>query len=466
MKNILYIHTHDTGRFTSVYGKNVPTPNLKAFAGDALVFRNAFCASPTCSPSRGALLTGRYPHENGLEGLAHRGFRIRERSSHLASFLKRNGFETVLCGVQHEEKSYDYTEMSLQYSEALGYEKNISYVSDQGKCTDKVLADRINAERAAEFLRNRKEKRPFFLSYGMFHTHREYPELEAGEEKVFDQAYVELPENIYDTREARADTARLNKSLKLFDDNFQMVLQALKDAGLYENTIIISTTDHGLANPFSKCTLTDRGLGVSLIMRIPGYPDSFGSVYDGLVSHVDVFPTLCEAEGLTLPENLSGISLLPVFDGKQEELREAVYGEINFHTSYEPARCVRTSRYKYICYYDETWEKYNMTNCDDSPLKDLLVHAGWREKTKPREQLFDLYFDPCERENLAGNAEYEPVLAEMRGRLAEWRKRSGDRILTREEYLGHYKLNRKDDLSPTVTDPAQLESSMEEAEES
>ena len=73
MKNILYIHTHDTGCFTSAYGKNVPTPHVKAFAEDALSFRHAFCASPTCSPSRGALLTGRYPHENGLIGLAHRG---------------------------------------------------------------------------------------------------------------------------------------------------------------------------------------------------------------------------------------------------------------------------------------------------------------------------------------------------------------------------------------------------------
>ena len=103
MKNILYIHTHDTGRFTSVYGKNVPTPHLKAFAGDALVFRNAFCASPTCSPSRGAMLTGRYPHENGLEGLAHRGFSIKDKSGHLAAFLQRNGVETVLCVVLHEE---------------------------------------------------------------------------------------------------------------------------------------------------------------------------------------------------------------------------------------------------------------------------------------------------------------------------------------------------------------------------
>ena len=133
MKNILYIHTHDTGRFTSVYGKNVPTPHVKAFAEDALAFRSAFCASPTCSPSRGALLTGRYPHENGLIGLAHRGFSITDKSWHLASFLRENGFETVLCGVQHEEKMYNYSSASQAYSQCLGYERNLSYTAPEGE---------------------------------------------------------------------------------------------------------------------------------------------------------------------------------------------------------------------------------------------------------------------------------------------------------------------------------------------
>lgn len=89
-------------------------------------------------------------------------------------------------------------------------------------------------------------------------------------------------------------------------------MDALKAAGLYENTIIISTTDHGLANPFSKCTLFDRGIGVSLIVRIPQYPLTHGTWYNGMVSHVDLFPTLCDAEGLPKPAWLSGVSLLPV----------------------------------------------------------------------------------------------------------------------------------------------------------
>lgn len=458
MKNILYIHTHDTGCFTSAYGKNVPTPHVKAFAEDALSFRHAFCASPTCSPSRGALLTGRYPHENGLIGLAHRGFSIQNPETHMASFFRSQGFETVLCGVQHEEKSYDYTSRSTVYSQTLGYEKNLSFLLEEGCPQDRCQADHINAERTAEYLLHRCSDRPFFLSYGMFQTHRPYPESE-----TFDPESVELPEGVFDTEEARLDTSALYESLAQFDRNFQIVMDSLKAAGLYENTIIISTTDHGLANPFSKCTLFDRGIGVSLIVRIPQYPLTHGTWYNGMVSHVDLFPTLCDAEGLPKPAWLSGVSLLPVFENPQHQIRDYVFAEINFHTSYEPARCVRTQRYKYIRYYDEAWDKYNMTNCDDSALKGFLVQAGWREQSKPRELLFDLYFDPMENNNLVCDSEYEEVLQHLRLALHDWQIRTHDRIPAWQDYKGLCKLNRRDDLSPTVTDPSQLDSAIEAA---
>ena len=131
--HILYIHTHDTGRYTSVYGKAVPTDALREFAEDATVFRNAFCVSPTCSPSRGAFLTGKYPHQNGLIGLAHRGFSLTDTSTHLATYLGKHGYETVLAGVQHEEKMYDCKDASIKASEKLGYQKNISYIGPTEK---------------------------------------------------------------------------------------------------------------------------------------------------------------------------------------------------------------------------------------------------------------------------------------------------------------------------------------------
>ena len=94
--NILYIHTHDSGRFLKPYGYNVPTDYLLEFAKDAVVFRKAFCGAPTCSPSRSVLLTGMYAHNNGMLGLAHRGFKINDYSKHLASYLKNYDYEIVM----------------------------------------------------------------------------------------------------------------------------------------------------------------------------------------------------------------------------------------------------------------------------------------------------------------------------------------------------------------------------------
>lgn len=93
--NILYLHTHDTGKVISPYGYDVKTPNYQELCDDSLLFNNSFSVAPTCSPSRAGLLTGCYPHQNGMLGLAQRGFKIDE-DKHLAQFLNKNGYHTVL----------------------------------------------------------------------------------------------------------------------------------------------------------------------------------------------------------------------------------------------------------------------------------------------------------------------------------------------------------------------------------
>ena len=97
--NIIYIHSHDTGRYTEPYGYHISTPNLQKFADEGMVFRQAFSASPTCSPSRASLLTGMTPGCNGMWGLAHLGWKLNDYSQTFIQALKRSGYTTALAGV-------------------------------------------------------------------------------------------------------------------------------------------------------------------------------------------------------------------------------------------------------------------------------------------------------------------------------------------------------------------------------
>src|ERR1700681_1406516 len=99
--NILYIHSHDTGRYLQPYGHAVPAPNLQRLAEGGGVFRKAFNAAPTCSPSRASLLTGMCPHTNGMRGLAHRGFALNDYKQHILHTLRGSGYSTTLIGLQH-----------------------------------------------------------------------------------------------------------------------------------------------------------------------------------------------------------------------------------------------------------------------------------------------------------------------------------------------------------------------------
>ena len=195
-----------------------------------------------------------------------------------------------------------------------------------------------------------------------------------------------------------------------------------------ENTLVILTTDHGLAFPGAKATLTDRGLGVLLIIRGPGGFHG-GRVSDALVSQVDLFPTICELAGIERPGWVRGHSLLPLLGHETEEINDAVFAEITFHAAYEPQRAVRTRRYKYIRRFENGHEGPVLANIDDSPSKDLLLAHGLAERAQPEEQLFDLVFDPNEAANLVADPAHAEILLELRERLERWMEETGDPLL-------------------------------------
>jgi N-sulfoglucosamine sulfohydrolase len=425
MLNVLYLHSHDTGRYVQPYGHQVPTPNIQRLADQGLLFRQAFAVAPVCSGSRAALLTGAHPHTNGMLGLAHRGYRLADYRQHLVHTLRDAGYWTALVGEQHVSEDPD----------DIGFDHVVEI--------DHTRAAAV-APASAATLRDLPRRQPFFLSVGFFETHREYFEPTS----VRDALYSLPPANLPDTPQTRRDMAAFKASARSLDQGVGAVLNALDESGVADETLVILTTDHGLAFPGAKATLTDRGVGVMLIMRGPGGFHG-GRVSDALVSQLDLYPTICELAGIERPAWLEGRSLMPLLRKEADEVNDALYGEITFHAAYEPQRSIRTRRFKYIRRFDPTHEGPVLPNVDDSPSKDLLVAHGWREQRLPAEQLYDLVFDPQEAANVAADPAYAEVRDELRGRLEGWMAETADPLLDGPvEPLPGSALNRPDQLSP------------------
>jgi N-sulfoglucosamine sulfohydrolase len=401
--NILYLHSHDTGRHVEPYGKPVATPNIQHLAHQGILFRQAFCAVPTCSGSRGALLTGQYGHSNGLTGLAHRGFELRDYRQHIVNTLRRAGYWSALIGEQHISKRPD----------VIGYDTVVkvptTHVGSVAPIASKLIAD--------------GPPQPFFLSVGFFETHREF----FAPSSILDALYSDPPANLPDTPETRRDMAAFKASARALDQGVGAVLQALDEHRLGDDTLVLFTTDHGIPFPGAKATLYDRGLGVTLILRGPGGFDG-GRVVDALVSHLDLYPMLCDLAGLDHPPFLQGRSLLPVVRREVDEIHDEIFAEGTFHVAYEPQRAVRTRRWKYIRRFGDRATPV-LANTDDGPSKDVLLRYGWAERPVAFEQLYDLVFDPDEAANLVDDPRHAGVRRELADRLERWMRETDDPLL-------------------------------------
>lgn len=449
-QNLIYFHTHDTGNYYDVYGYDSSvTANITQFANEALVFDNAFTVNPTCSPSRACMLTGTYPQKNGMLGLAHRGFNLANDDWHLASYLKANGYHTALSGIQHEKGFWINNDMGQLSAQRLGYETFLTSKVEVKNDQDYINWDPANVENTINFIKEYDEDRPFFISMGLFSTHREYPEIV--ESDVLPDEFP-LPRKVNDNPANVDDTKKFVKSLKVVDTSLKQLIETLKEKGIYDNTVILLTTDHGLANPFAKCTLSDEGTKVALMIRAPHLEKSIAKRTESLVSQVDVYPTICDILDVEKPEHLEGNSVIDLFEDQTTDVNEFVVSLINFHTSYEPARCVRTKKYKYIKYFDETWTKYNLSNCDDSVIKDEVMEQGWENWEKPMEQFYDLENDPNEEINLIDSPEHAELIKEYKLTLNRWQKNHNDKIYTFDEYNGIFKVNTKECKSPKHAD--------------
>lgn len=429
------MHSHNTGRYIQPYGHNVPTPNLQKLAEDGVVFRNAFAAAPTCSPSRAAFLTGMWAHSCGMLGLAHRGFSMKDYDLHCVRHFNQQGYYTVLAGVEHTAP--DTTE--------IGYQQILTS-SDPN-----YGGAGIDAATAAEGFIKGHPRQPFFLSLGLTETHIPFPDPDPQTYPAEDLRYARPPMPLPDNEITRRNMAAFVASARSMDAKFGRIIQAIHEAGMDEKTLIFCFSDHGLQFPRNMCNLTDHGTAVYCIARGPG-GFTGGKVVDDLISLIDILPTCYEVAGIDCPIHVQGRSLTNVMETPHSIHREIIPSESNFHAAYEPMRGIRTERYKYIKRYDGR-EQPVLPNMDDGPSKDYLLESGWLEWPRDQEMLFDLVFDPSEAHNLIGDPTFSGVRDRLSTELFSWMKKTDDPILE-TGFIGlpdHCVVNDPDGASPNDT---------------
>jgi len=407
--NIIQIIAHDLGTHLGCYDAGLETPHIDGLAADGVMFTNHHCTAAQCSPARGSITTGLYPHNNGLVGLTW-GWKIDDDIVCMPERLRQAGYSTHLFGTQHETAG----DVSR-----LGYEAHAS-TTNRAREVAGDLAQWLRAQPSSG------DDRPFFVSMGTTEPHRPY---RRDGYPADDPADVTLLPYLPDRPGIRYDIAGLNGLVYAFDEAVGTVREALDDSGLADNTLLIVTSDHGIAMPRAKCTCYDPGTRTTLVMRMPGRWDD-GTVHEALLTDCDVMPTLMELAGAPVDEeSLDGRSFLGLLDGGDYEPRDHLFTEMSYHGMYNPMRCIRTDTHKYI------------RNLAELPLVfmpvDIWEHPGGQEmadeyfsQPRPREELYDLAADPWEQENLAGDEEHEALLCDLAGRVDEWMEESGDPVLT------------------------------------
>jgi arylsulfatase A-like enzyme len=407
--NVVLIHWHDTGVHLPSYGfPAVPAPNVTAFAEESVVFERAFATAPLCSPARGSLFTGRYPHSNGLMGLAHLGWEYHVNERPLPLLLADAGYRSVLVGLQHESSD----------PSTLGYDEvdDLNAACQYAPAVAELATVRLRRLAAAG--------QPFALTVGMFEPHRPFPpELYP----PVDPALVTVPGHLPDTAEVRADLAGFYGSIAVADAATGRILDTLTELGLDESTVVVFTTDHGIPFPGAKSTLHDAGVQVGLIVRVPGVA---GGRADRLVSHVDVVPTLLDLVGVEVPAAVQGVSFADRLGGGGGPVRTAVYSEKNWHDpdQYDPVRSVRTDRYRLI----ESWEDRPRSPIPGDVAEGGSVHGlppGALGEPRPRIELYDLREDPYEQHDLAPDPGHAAVRDEHRRLLLDWQRETADPLL-------------------------------------
>ena len=425
--NILIFIPNDLGDTLHCFGhEDVRSPNLDRLADRGVRFTDYFCASPECSPSRGAMMTGYHPHQNGMMGLANFGWNLRK--PHLARRLSDLGYETHLFGFQHEAHGPP---------ESLGY----GHVHVRESLGDKRFAVETVCEDVSAFLSGPggTSDRTWFAYAGFYDVHRPWPP-----ETSFAANEVRVPPYLPDNPTIRKDLCEFYGNIERMDEAVGRALDALAASPAASRTLVVFTTDHGPAFPRAKATLYDPGLRIPLIMHWPGRIEG-GGVRNQLLCNVDFTPTVLDLAGARSEETFAGRSFAGLLAGWNGPPRDQVVASLLYDVAYDPMHAVRTRTHKYIRSFAAT--AADAQGADPETLAthaagqwirvddfDVMSSPAWESMAgnctpPPREELYDLRDDPWEQRNLVGDPLAAGVLEDMRNRLREWMLATGSPLL-------------------------------------
>lgn len=409
---VVFLSDDHTLRDSSVYhSKDFPTPNMARLAAEGMVFDDAFVVSPSCAPSRAALLTGLVPQHNGAEP-NHSA--PRKEIKKLPAYFQELGYEVVAFGkVGHYAQTKDY---------GFDVARNFNYHED------------IAIPNAIEWLEKRTSDKPLCLFVGSNWPHVPWPEKTEG----IKPSSISVPPNHVDTPLTRKWRTRYAAAVGNMDGELGRVMDAVRRK-LGPDTFVLHSSDHGAQWPFSKWTLYDDGLRTPLIVSWPGKITA-GKRSSAMVTWVDFLPTLIEVAGGEVPEGLDGKSFLPELLGQPFQSRDKVFathsGDGN--NNVYPCRSVRTKDgWKYILnLHPEFLFTSHATHKDPgsywmSWLRAAKTRPAAAEKVdryqkRPAEELYDTRNDPYEQHNLAADPARTDRLAALRADVAEWMRQTGD----------------------------------------
>ncbi|MCB9950335.1 MAG: sulfatase [Planctomycetaceae bacterium] len=483
-RNIIFFVTDDESPTLGCYGDSVAaSPNIDAIAADGTVFMRAFATTASCSASRSVIMSGLHNHMNGQYGHQHSYHKFGSfpdvASFALPRVLTAAGYRTGHIGKYHVAPKTVY-----QFE---------TYLNGNGRNAVAM------ADNCREFIMNQDDERPFFLYFGTADPHRgggddETSELEFKpnlfgnrpkrgsyeevEEVFFDPAKVHVPEFLPDTPECREELAQYYQSCARIDQGVGRLMKILKEAGLYDKTLFVFTSDHGMAFPGGKTTVYEPGLRVPFVVRNP-YEPKRGVVSTAMISHIDITPSLLDfAQGLDAKKNrplnfkspkeiadndptappgenrngghpftkYHGKSWIPILGEPDATHWETVFASHTFHEiqMYYPMRVVRDDKYKLI---------WNIAHGLPYPFaSDLWAASTWQAqyakgKTapygtksvgdyifRPPFELYDMENDPHESENLALKSEYAKILEEYQAKLKQFQKEMNDPWVMKWEY--------------------------------